>query len=268
MLMYLPPDSLVIEGLERYGIAHHFFGLRPLPTNAVIGSREDKIVLKGPKLERVELDAGQRLLIYRLADSGDAIFLNSAKDTSFVECFLRNYKPAYFVVTASLEPDFVFEKMLPRGVCILNYDDIAALFGNDVAHYSDQTKMELALELMKKIRMDRLHIDRNLYVTLGKNGVYCSYGQSSLFHVRLSDEYIEKVRQTVMTNPSSTNGAGDVFAAAVLYNELVGKRKPKVTEIAKKSSTAAVRHIGYGGPLPDSTFIVDRYSLAPIRKAA
>ncbi|MBI2657661.1 carbohydrate kinase family protein [Candidatus Woesearchaeota archaeon] len=262
-------DSLVVEGLERYGINYHFFGLRPVPTNAVIGSREDKIVLKGPKLGRIELDAGHRLLIYGLTNSSDAVFLNSAKDKGFVECFLDNDKPAYFVVTTSLEPDFVVEKMLPRGVCIMNYDDISALFGTDTSAYDDKAKMEMAFEMIKRIRIDGINPDRNLYVTLGKNGVYCSYGPGSLFHVRLSDEFIEKVRQTAMANPSSTNGAGDVFAAAVLYNELCAKGRFKVTDVSKKASAAAVRHIGYGEPLPDSAFIVNRYSLdSGSRKAA
>lgn len=258
------PSLLIAQGLAGHNIEYYFFNSCYVPTNVIIGGGKDKIILKGSELNRsqVVLTADYKQKIFDSINSSDGVLINGARDRSFAEEILRSSQkrntPIYFAITKSLEPDFVFYQMLPNCVGLLNYEDIITLFGGNPLKHDVHDNMETALSLMEKIRTDRISPNKNMYVTLGEHGVYCSDGPKSISHVRLNEEYKEKINEKALENPRSTTGAGDVFAAAVLYHEITAKGRRDIIGIAKEASCAAVRHIGYNGKIPDEAFIIQR----------
>ena len=273
------PHVKNIKGLQKYGVKFHFFYQREVPVNAILGWRDDKITLKGPQLDRVEpsnthigelegLLSGSAFRVREPVDFPvvNAVLVNSFKDPAYAEQILRicgeKDIPLYFVITTSLEKDFVYAKVLPNAVGILNYDEIPAIDGIN-EKLDDQSKLELARETIKKIRIDGINSTHPIFVTLGKNGVYCSEGSSSIEHIYLNRSIAEQVNNGGSFKREGTSGAGDVFAAAVtLYRTL--NPQISVGELARKASQAAIRYIGYSGRLSPSTFAMDRMEFSRI----
>lgn len=256
------PEMLVTMNLSDLDISYVFFGQRKVPINIVLGGREDKILLKGPKLPRVQLELQIYDALRQIVTSNDAVLVNSAKDESLVDAILsasdRTRTPLYFVITTSLPTDFVYDRILPSGVCIFNYDDLLALSGVNPAQHGVKDKIGIAFETLNRIRKDKTSFNQNLYVTLGKYGVYCSDGDS-IWHIKLNDEHQAKVQEDVKRHSGSTTGAGDVFAALPVYYGTVIGKEISLQDIAKIASTASIKHIGYKGSLPDNAFVVTKF---------
>ena len=253
-------DPIIMQRLRNEEIDSHHYVQREVPINLILNYDGDKIVLKGPQLGRVApLDIQRREAERRIIGS-DALLINSVKDPGFVEAYIqiaqKNNVPVYFVVTTSLDWDFVKEKVLPAGTSILNYDELPKLKGSPQVITNAEAKMEYALDALREMLMNVASNRRNAYVTLGKNGVYCSDG-NLIYHVKLNDEYAKRIEQAVLRKPGNMNGAGDVFAAAVVLYEILGKRYRTVDDIAKRASIAAIKGIGYRGHLPLKAFTVN-----------
>lgn len=260
-LVYLDvstPTKLVTQKLNVKDVRSHFFCERPVPLNVILNGREDKITLKGPHLGRYSPSRSEMQEAEVHINDSDAVLINSVKDVKYVEGYTeiaQKYNiPLYFVVSTSLDQDFVEKKVLPTGVSIINYDDLIELYSRREL-VNPQEKMGYALETIRRIRKDGINSDKNIYVTLGKNGVYCS-DKDLIFHVRLNDIYLERVQQAISKNPESTNGAGDVFSASIVLQEILRKESRPITDIAREACEASIKFIGYNRHLPKKAFII------------
>lgn len=256
------PDELVLQSLRELGISPYFFGLRPIPVNAVLGGREDKILLKGPMLPRVILHEENKATIDNIVQGAKAAAINSAKDESLVEAIIEsaNHRrvPLYFVVTSSLPPDFIFQKMLPYGLSIISYEDIISIHGKNPLEFKDKQLFEMSLEYLRKMNKDKVTNGNPLFITLGANGVLCMNHERGIYHVKLREEYVELVGYSAGTKIGSTNGAGDVFAGSVVVLGAT-RKKLDLTKVVMRASKASVRHIGYDGPIGYDSFIVKQF---------
>ena len=118
-----------------------------------------------------------------------------------------------------------------------------------------QAYMAHALETLEEIRSK--NPEKDVYITLGSNGVYCS-SREGIFHVTLNQGYAGGVAYTSNGNP----GAGDYFFGAVGFLEATRIGLP-IIEKAKKGSEVALRHIGYWGELDFHVQEVSRSTLIP-----
>ena len=250
-------ETLLVTHLNQLGIQHHFFNYRPVPVNAIIGGRDDKLILKGPMLPREKLRDEDKGVIDRLVEDVQGVVINSAKDESFVDALISSAErrdiPLYFMVTPSLDKDFVFTRVLPAGITITSHEDLAKLHGHDPLSYNKDQLFDMAVQYARQFRKDGF--DRyGTFVTLGSNGVLYFDGKTYLSHTRLKEDQAELVFNSASSRFGSTNGAGDTFAGAVAMNYLETKGF-SIDEIAKRASKAAIRHIGYEGPIQSSSFV-------------
>ncbi|MBS3105095.1 hypothetical protein J4234_02465 [Candidatus Woesearchaeota archaeon] len=253
------PDELVLQSLREVGISPYFFGLRPIPINAILGGREDKIILKGPMLPRVNLLEEHKVAIDDIVREANGVAINSAKDEGLVEAMIestnRRMVPLYFVVTSSLPPDFIFQKMLPYGLSIISHEDVTSIHGKNPLEFKDAQLFEMSLEYLRKMNKDKITNGNPLFITLGANGVLCMNHESGIYHVKLKEEYVEMIGYSAGTKIGSTNGAGDVFAGAVVVLGAT-RKKLDITKVAMRASKASIRHIGYDGPVGYDSFTV------------
>jgi|TARA_Y100000310_G_scaffold343750_1_gene452836 sugar/nucleoside kinase (ribokinase family) len=258
------PDPLIVESLRAHYIQSHFFYQRDVPVNAVIGWRDDKIVLKGPQLGRVQPD--QRLILEAadLISGSNAILVNSIKDPKYFDEYFRISQeqgiPMYMVVTSSLDKDFIFERVLPKTIPILNYDELPNLLGAR-GDMDEESKMQFALETLRQIRKDGINRDKPIYVTLGKNGAYCAK-KDSIIYVGLDPEYSERVSRAIVSRTASINGAGDSFAAGITAYDTISARRIDLNDLVREASTVAIRGIGYKGPLPANAFVHKEHKMS------
>ena len=111
----------------------------------------------------------------------------------------------------------------------------------------------MSLDYIRKMKRDAINKGNILFVTLGQNGVLCTNNIEKIYHVALKDEYREMVNYSASSRTGSTNGAGDVFAGAVLSLGAL-RKNADITKIAMRASKASIRHIGYEGPIEYSSF--------------
>jgi len=82
----------------------------------------------------------------------------------------------------------------------------------------------------------------NIYVTLGKHGHLISI-ENKVYHVRIKEEIIEYINEKIKQNKSSTNGAGDAFAAGIIHEETIGNGQDYL-KTAAFANTAVARYLG------------------------
>jgi len=254
--MSVPVTSLANK-LESMGIESYFLNCMPIPLNIVLGKRSDKIVIKS-RLIKTVFGKYHPALVNELINDSRGILLNSVKDESLVELVLnsdKKEKTLVAVITKSLEPDYALRRVVPNCICQFNYDEFGYIINPEHDVIGDEeTRIESAIEGIKRIRADYNKKD-SMYVTLGKNGVLCS-DSNYVYHVRLKDEFLEKIDEAVNKNTASTCGAGDAHAAGVLNEEL---KRLYVLEIAKKACAVAVSYLGFKDILDDNSFIIKRF---------
>lgn len=251
------PHPLLERGLSRRSIEYHFLEHYPVPVNAILGGREDKLILMSPLLGSTSLREQDRGTIDDAMRLSDVFLLNSPKDPNLVEHVIENSSasntPVYVVVT-KLDPDFVFKYVMPRATIVISYEDMVALSGSDPRKLSKQENMRQSLEMLRQLRTYRKTDYQRIYLTIGKQGARL-LNNGVISHVRLDDHHLGQVQQSISMERGGTTGAGDVFAAAVAHYENI--RKPfDIIEIVKKACERAVRHIGYAGPIYPNAFLV------------
>ncbi len=256
------PDALIQQSLSEIGINAYFFKLRPIPVNAIFGGRDDKIILKGPMLPRVDLSDEHRATIDEIVQGAHGIAINSIKDESLVEAIIHSAQklrtPLYFVITTSLPSDFVFQRILPYGISIISDEDMASIFGQDPLKLNKDQLFELSLEYIRRMKRDAINNGNTLFVTLGQNGALCTNNTEKIYHVVLKDEYREMVNYSASSRIGSTNGAGDTFAGAVVSLSTL-RKNTDITKVAMRANKASIRHIGHDGPISYSSFSVSAY---------
>ena len=247
------PGTSLADRLDSMKVNPYFLSAKPMPFNVVLGKRADKIVLRSRQSKPV-FGEYCNYLIDALMQDCDGIMFNSLKNVSLVEKVIDsalNGKTVVGVITDSLDPDYVLEKLVPNIICQFNYDEFGYIVNPDHKVIGDEdTRIESAYEGIKKIRRD-YHGNNHLFVTLGKNGVLCS-NESEIYHVRLKDESLEKIQECVNKNPTSTCGAGDAHGASVFNDEIT---RLSVREIAQRACAVAVRYLGYNGKLSKVDFV-------------
>lgn len=259
------PAPLIVEGLKGCDIDSHFFYQRGIPINLIIGCREDKIILKGPQLGRVEPVEKNIREAEKCMYKSNALLINSWKDPRYVEEYIKITQkygvPVYCTITSSMDKEFTLEYILPRVRAILNYDEMPELFGGN-SDLDEKSRLEFALETLIKIRKDSINTDKPLFVTLGRHGAYCAR-KSIIDHVQLKPEYRERVAKNLNTS-NGTRGAGDVFSAAVVGYDTAAKQRMDLVKLLKKANSVAIRHIGYTDFLPEEVF---DHKQIPIKKS-
>jgi sugar/nucleoside kinase (ribokinase family) len=250
------PHHLIEKGLRKSEITSHFFFERDVPVNAIISFDGDRVIFKGYQLGRVEPDESKIRDIRRIIKDSDSLLVSGVKDTLYLESYIATAKqynvPVYAVVGTSLDKEFLIKTVLPNSNNILNYDEIPWIHGI-TEEMDEKSRMELALDTIRQIRSDINHL-MPIYATLGKNGAYCA-SKDLIWHVHLTQEYAEKVAQSIASQPRRVNGAGDNFAGALVAYDTWENHKLSLKDILVKASTVAIRHIGYTDSLPQGAFI-------------
>ena len=247
------PGTSLADKLHSTGINPYFLSARPMPFNIVLGERADKIIVKS-RLGGSTFGEYHAYLINALINGCQGILFNSLKDNALVELAVngaRAGKTLVGVITNSLDPDFVLERVVPHCICQFNYDEFGYVVNpNHKVVGDEETRIEGAFEGIYRIRKD-FHSTNHIYVTLGRNGVLCS-NSDGIHHVRFKDEVLEKIQPVVNQNPKSNCGAGDGHASSVFNDELSGL---PITEIASRACITAVRYLGYTGKLTQKDFV-------------
>lgn len=258
------PDWRVVEGLRRAEITKtYYFWRREMPTNLVLKLEDDRIVLKGPQLRRYSPRPSDAERIEQYVAGSDALFINGAKDQGYVELFIQiaqQFKvPVVTEITPSLPWSFAYEKVLPSGMVVLNYEDLAEMKGlkSQIDTQATSRKearrayIDLALETLEDFR--RLNPDKDAFITLGPHGVAFSNSEG-IFQVELNPEYAARVAAANNGNP----GAGDYFFANAAFSKTFLGRSSLETAIY--ASKTAINHIGFWGSMPREAFRVQTLS--------
>ncbi len=258
------PHHLIQRGLDAHNIAAQFFLERDVPYNAIVEIGGDRSIFKGPSLGRVAPDEEQARRIERIICGNDALLITGVKDVGYYETYIKNAAqrniPIYAVVSTSADKDFVFTHVLPNVRCIFSWDEVPFLYGIN-KQLDEKEKTELAFDAISMIR-HKIMSNIPVYITLGKNGALCA-SKSAVRHVFLQPEYAEKINEVVSSRRTKVNGAGDVFAGALVAYDTAGSQKVPLNTLIILSSTAAIRHIGYNGSLPQDAFKVIEYPIKP-----
>lgn len=258
------PDRLVVRPLRSQDITPRFFYERDIPVNLVIGQRRDKLILKGPTLGRVSPSAETVRDIEDLVHNADSMLINSLKDPAYFEEYVRICRgriPLYAVVTSSLDSEFTYRRVIPNVRPILNYDESPSVLYTDT-EFDEETRLELTREDMRRIRIDKINEYMPLFATLGRHGMYCAT-KSTIHHVKLIDEYAEKVNEASSKNTQGMRGAGDVAAGALVVYDTISKQKHDIPELLRLANSAAIKHIGYTGSLHKEAFEYIVHDLKP-----
>jgi hypothetical protein len=258
------PDRTVAMPLREAGILYRFFYDRDLPVNIIVGHREDKLILKGPTMGRVSPRAETVRDIGDLLHGSDSMLINSLKDPNYFEEYLRvcgNKIPVYSTVTGSFDKDFTYGVVLPGTRPILNYDELPSL-GGIGTEYTGTERVEMAIEELRHIRVDRINPEMPLFATLSRHGMLGAT-KSKIYQVKLNEDLGEKVHEAAKRNTQGIRGAGDVAAGALVAYDTVSEQRQSIPKLLVLANTAAIRHIGYAGPLPESAFEVIEHNLKP-----
>ena len=236
--------------------------MRPIPLNLVFSEssdgRSDKIIVKSP-LKTDVMNQYTRQKAADLIGKAYAVLFNSLKDENLASIVLdesRKNGLLMGVITTSLDPDYVLKQVVPYCVCQFNYDEFGFVVNpNHKVEGNENDRIESAIEGIRNLRKGH-SARQNIYVTLGKNGVLCS-DTFGIYHVRLKDEKLTEINDTVKFRDESTCGAGDAFAASVFRYEML--QSVSVEQIAKLACRDAVRYLGYSGEVRDWDFKTKKF---------
>jgi len=251
------PGKSLADRLQSMNTNPYFLSARPLPFNIVIGKREDKIIIKS-RLGTTTFGEYHAYLVNALTKSCDAMLFNSLKDEGLVDLLMKSPKKTKVgVITSSLDPDYLLEKVIPNCICQFNYDEFGYVVNPDHKVKGDEnTRIESAVESIKRIRKDYNQHD-HIYITLGKNGVLCS-DNSKVYHLKLKDRVLEEIQKVVIENPASTCGAGDAFGTGATWALLQGFSLPEALRAGSINAASVVGTIGAQAGLLTNTDMKQR----------
>ena len=100
----------------------------------------------------------------------------------------------------------------------------------------------------------------NIYITLGKSGHLVSI-ENKAYHLRIKPEIITYINSKIKQNKSSTNGAGDSFAAGVIHQETKGEGSDYL-KTAAFANTSVGRYLGINLDIISSEVdVINEYDL-------
>jgi sugar/nucleoside kinase (ribokinase family) len=245
-----------------------FGGLHPIPTSAVLGEMSDKIIFKYPLVIGQDMEVSAAYLKH--LDGCDAILANSAKDIRSMSHLAsrasRRQLRLYVVLTGSLPPDFVNERILPAASCIfISWDDVMYIGGVRVRKTVDK-----ALHILNCIR-DRARASM-IFLTMGSDGVVVAQtDRATATHVYLDPQarLSAEMQALAADHPAHVCGCGDAFAAGA-FADLETRQSllveednnyPRDVRAALSGCAAALRRLGYDGPVSEEEFVVSSYRI-------
>ncbi len=281
------PYQEITDLLRAADIAPHFLCYRQVPTNLILNSahvqgledllrqreRCDKIIIKQGLKKKVDvacLDVLEHEDIERAINSSSAVLINSLKDEEIAKLIVEKARavgvPLYAVITTSLNSSFVLREIAPYATLIFNYDEFNhVLRGENISknnvngNENDKASIDECVAGLQFLRAEYCRDDQHrdgqhmIYVTLGRNGALCDDGRN-IYHIRLKKEADVSVQEFLLQFDKTTCGAGDNFAAGILFYQQQGFTHASVhglpvdvRDVTKKSCIAAVRYLGYGG---------------------
>lgn len=210
------PEHFVRE-VAGYNVTSRSLHLRQTPSNAIIGNRSSKVILKSPITPVAELDGDHQSAIDWLLQC-DAILANSLKDPAVVKALVdgvRHRRVSLFILlTQSLANDLVERFVLPSAAVIIATWDQAGY----IVTRPDSRTVDNALEVVTALARKAAAAD--LFLTLGKDGVLAySQEMSTAYHVRLRAAAWERAQELARA-PVHLCGCGDAFAAGVVLGML------------------------------------------------
>lgn len=259
---------LIQEHLETLGINYNFFDHRPVPVNIIMGTRDDKLTLKGPLLPRQQLTDGNKRTIDALVDGSNAIFGNGLKDDSLAEYLIKASEsrgiPSFFLVTSSLERIFFEKQMLGKGTIIINQEDIFRYLGGNPQYAESDQMFSMSVEYLKSLIADNKIGKFPIFVTMGANGALCYAQNLPIRHVKLNDEATQKVGNYHFKDTTKISGMGDTFGGEVVMQSIQFPQR-SILSITERASKAALRRMGYEGQLIIYSFQSTEIPLYPAK---
>ncbi len=240
----------------------HGLGLREIPSNAIVGDRETKIILKSP-IENFfsTLGARQTHVLAKLTEC-EGILLNSVKDKMVVEAILKAASASgtclHFVLTESLPLDFT-RWLLERTQLsvVANWDQVAYVTGEQA-----EKTVSGCRKVLSWFRHNAPQCD--VFLTMSSLGaLVAKAGDASVWHARLRPDIGEEVSRVAALG-RRVCGCGDAFAAGVLAERQVGasllqddgKVYPEEVKWNLAGNAAAVRWLGYERKLSGEDFVI------------
>ena len=248
---------LIREHLDNLGINYRFLGHRPVPVNIVMGTRDDKVTLKGPMLPRESLTDSDRKTIETLVEGSDVACGNGLKDDSLAKYMIsasnsRNI-PIFFLVTSSLERVFFEREVLPIATTIINQEDIFRYLGGNPQSADPNQMYTLSVEYVRSLVLDGKIRGYPLIVTMGSNGAIFWTKDAPLRHTKVNEETALKINKYHFSDTSRINGAGDTFAGEILMQSIQYPSR-NITTMVERANKAALRRMGYEGQLTTANF--------------
>jgi sugar/nucleoside kinase (ribokinase family) len=249
--------------LARRGIVCRFRGLFRTMDNLVTADpdTEDKLVFKSePPPLSVQPAPGDQ--VSWLA-AGGTILLNSDKHRAWVTklagAAARGQLNLHVVLTTALPAEYLMEAVVPNArLLVAGLDELGESLKIAVRDSIDGAVT--ALRFLAHRAMSPM-----VHVTMGVRGVLLADPENmTVLHVRLSKGRAEGVRKAVGRDHSRVCGCGDAYAGAVTAFMLAGRsvwgagslHGSPFAAAAIAGCAAAVRHLGYLGPLAPEDFVV------------
>jgi sugar/nucleoside kinase (ribokinase family) len=254
----------VYAELNAHGIvAIDSLGLRSVPTNAIFGARDNKVVLKSAVVGVDSLTPAQ---ISRLEDliSQDGVLANSLKDLPVMrfltDAALQGRTRLYAVITSSLPARVACLEVLPAASVVFSaWDELEPVIGHSLP-LTRQSVRE-AIE-----RISRRAPQAMTFVTMGKCGVVVRDPDGSVSNVCLASGISRVVQGIVGRAPACVCGCGDAFAAGVYAfleagRSLVpgGRDYTMAVQVAVAGCGSAIRWLGYKHELVQGDFSVSAW---------
>ena len=244
-------SDVISERLSEKGVASSFVVYREVPKNLILDLREfglGKVVVRGPKLERVELLEYDHLakLAY-LACSAKALLLHTPKDTYVVRHFIKEVPDntqIMFVFTDSLPRGFVMDELMPRGTAAMSRKGLYK-FGEKLGIENSNDSLHYSADIMRALRLRTLSGYPLLAVTEGE-GVVCSAWET-VYNVSINPDELGKPKEKEKV---TTSRAEDIFAAALFYQYLTQAMRHPV-DAALSAFISELTHRGYTGARPE-----------------
>jgi len=246
----------ISEGLGDQDVQVSFLGRHEIPTNVVIGSGTDRIILKS-RINFTVPTPGCPPNPIPGFENVDAILINSPKNVQDFQQIIGqagNRPRLTCVITPSLPAWFLIDPVLSSGhTVILSEDELSSMAGKSLPPYIQDG--QAALELFSGFGV-------MCFVTLGKDGVLVS-ADKDVYHIRLNQTTSACMQAQVRRSPERVNGAGDAFAAGVfsyieagcsLLPDPVLKTYPIAVSGALAGCCAAINWIGYPNPVEIEDF--------------
>lgn len=247
------------ERMEALGIDCRVLGFAVNPRNVVLSfpSRLGKLILRGDLMEQeVAPVAIEKMCAWA---GGGAVLLNSVKfqalATRIMSQAAHHGLPVYAVLTRSLGAAFALDPVAAHARAVIcGAPDAQFLTGISATASVDRAAD--AAEVLGR------HTGSGpAFVTLQEDGVVVADNESmALIHVYCKRGALRVIRKVVRSSPVRVNGCGDVFAQAATIRLMgagpcpIGGDLSAAVQSAVDGCMAAVRHLGFDGPLSAADF--------------